>query len=295
MTDAIQNKTEQVSGLGASEAKWRMTCRLHLERSGQDSHLKRKLTFKKKSQRKGESGMWIAGREAILAEEISNTKGPRVVWSVSIKETNVAGAESEGEGRGDSTGERMGGGKEQIMEDLRDHCKDLAFTVTEIHSHSEQTVGGRGRKQEDQIQERWWRLTLYRLSGMEALRKGCIFSRKSQGNGVTERGEKNAFKTSRLSTERRGPILKEKTTDMADCGGVKLGVCFWHVKSAISIRLKRWGQMSPETLTHEGLGAKRKNQQRTLWMSHQERTTLGTGVSQKTAKERYKVNCIRCH
>lgn len=61
---------------------------------------------------------------------------------------------------------------------------------------------------------------------MEALRKGCIFSRKSQGNGVTERGEKNAFKTSRLSTERRGPILKEKTMDMADCGGVKLGVCF---------------------------------------------------------------------
>lgn len=48
----------------------------------------------------------------------------------------------------------MGGGKEQIMEDFRDHCKDLAFTVIEIHSHLEQSIGGRGRKQESQIQER---------------------------------------------------------------------------------------------------------------------------------------------
>lgn len=37
----------------------------------------READVEAKSQRKGELGMWIAGREAVLAEETSNTKAPR--------------------------------------------------------------------------------------------------------------------------------------------------------------------------------------------------------------------------
>lgn len=65
--------------------------------------------------------------------------------------------------------------------------------------------------------------TVYRPSVMEALRKGCTLPRKGQGNGVAEKGVKNAFE---ISGPRMGPILKEKTMDMTECGGVKLGVCF---------------------------------------------------------------------
>lgn len=100
---------------------------------------------------------WECGHleeKPFLAEEVSNAKAPRMVCSMNIKKTSVAGVESEREGKGDRIGERMGRWRAQIMSDLGGRWQDLAFTVTEIHRYSEQTVGGQGWKQEGHLQER---------------------------------------------------------------------------------------------------------------------------------------------